>query len=157
MDVVIYQRQPSSQLIPLFGERIHAGFESPATDYEEERIDLNDYVTKYPEATFYARVIGNCMTGSGIYEGDLLVVNRSLVPANGDVVVGVLDGEFILRCYIHTGRKEYLMPDNPRYRPIERTEETQFDIWGVVPHTILNQQQRRHVRANRLQQLLRVL
>lgn len=157
MDILIYQRQASSQLIPLFGERIHAGFESPATDYEEERIDLNNYVTQYPEATFYARVIGDCMNGSGIFEGDLLVVNRSMTPANGDVVVGVLDGDFILRCYIRAGRQEYLMPDNPRYKPIERTEQTLFNIWGVVPHTILNQQQRRHVRINRLQQLLRIL
>lgn len=144
-------------LIPLFGERIHAGFESPATDYEEERIDLNDYVTDYPEATFYARVIGDCMTWSGIQDGDLLVVNRSMIPANGDVVVGVLDGEFILRVYIKYGRDEYLMPDNPKYRPIKRSESTLFEIWGVVPHTVLNQQRRKHVRIDRLQQLLRQL
>lgn len=155
MDVKLYMRESSGVLIPLFGERIHAGFESPATDYEEERIDLNDYVTSYPEATFYAKVTGDCMSGSGIFEGDLLVVNRSLKPCSGDVVVGVLDGEFILRCYLRVGRSEYLMPDNPKYRPIRRTEETYFEIWGVVPHTILNQQNRRHVRIDRLQQFLR--
>lgn len=157
MEAKIYRRQASGTLIPLFGERIHAGFESPATDYEEERIDLNDYVTSYPEATFYARVIGDCMIRSGIYDGDLLVVNRSLFPANGDVVVGTLDGEFILRVYIKYGTEEYLMPDNPKFKPIKRTDTTQFEIWGVVPHTILNQQRRKNVRVDRLQQLLRLL
>ncbi|WP_262249743.1 LexA family protein [Parapedobacter soli] len=155
MEVEIFTVKPSGRLIPLFGERIHAGFESPATDYEEERIDLNDYVSSYPEATFYARVIGDCMVGSGIFDGDLLVVNRSLTPSNGDVVVGVLDGDFILRVYLKSGRDEYLMPDNPKYKPIKRTECTQFQIWGVVPHTILNQLNRKHVRADRLQQFLR--
>lgn len=141
--------------MPLFGERIHAGFESPATDYEEEKIDLNDYVTSYPEATFYAKVTGDCMAGSGIHDGDLLVVNRSLTPASGDVVVGVMDGDFILRAYFRHGRYEYLMPDNPAYKPIKRTEATQFTVWGVVQHTIHNQQRRRDVRADRLQQFLR--
>ncbi|SEK24672.1 LexA family protein [Parapedobacter koreensis] len=155
MDVVLYKRGRSRSLIPLFGERIHAGFESPATDYEEEKIDLNDYVTSYPEATFYAKVTGDCMEGSGIHDGDLLVVNRSLTPANGDVVVGVMDGDFILRAYLMHRNVEYLMPDNPAYRPIKRTETTQFTVWGVVQHTIHNQHRRKDVRADRLQQLLR--
>lgn len=155
MNVKLYFLEKSKVLIPLFGEAIHAGFESPATDYEESRIDLNSYLTKYPEATFYARVTGDCMTGSGIFDGDLLVVDRSLKPRNGDVVVGVMDGEFILRVFFKTGDQVYLMPDNPRYHPIAITAESHFEIWGVVPHTILNQASQRHVRLNRLQQLLR--
>src|SRR5690606_37354446 len=130
---VLYKRNEGEILIPLFTERIHAGFESPATDYQEERIDLNSYVTKYPEATFYAKVYGDCMTGSGIYEGDLLVVDKSLSPVNGDIVVGILEGDFILRAYLQQGNDEYLMPDNPFYQPIRRTETTHFEIWGVVP------------------------
>lgn len=155
MELIIYRRKESGVLIPLFADRIHAGFESPATDYQEERIDLNTYVTNYPEATFYARVTGDCMTGSGIFEGDLLVVNRSLQVNNGDIVVGVLDGEFILRSYFQFRNQEYLMPDNPSYKPILRTESTHFEIWGVVPFTVHNQQSYRHVRIDRLQQLLR--
>src|SRR5690606_4855882 len=156
-DVVLYKRGVSQNLTPLFSERIHAGFESPAADYEEERIDLNEYVSSYPEATFYARVTGDCMEGSGIYDGDLLVVNRSLRAMNGDVVVGILDGDFILRAYFRHGDHEYLMPDNARYKPIKRTESTQFSVWGVVQHTILDQQRRRNVRIDRLQQHLRKL
>jgi len=66
-------------LIPLFSDKVHAGFESPAADYEEARIDLNDYVSKYPEATFFAKVEGDCMIGSGIFPDDLLVVDRSIL------------------------------------------------------------------------------
>src|SRR5690554_3226694 len=158
MDKVrVYKRGAGRFLLPLAGERIHAGFESPATDYEEDRIDLNDYVTDYPEATFYARVSGDCMTGSGIHDGDLLVVNRSMRPSNGDVVVGVLDGEFILRVYFSEKGQIYLLADNPDYQPIQITPETAFQVWGVVPHTVLDQNKRRHVRLDRLQQLLRQL
>lgn len=155
MELVLYKRKVGNVLIPLFTEHIHAGFESPATDYQEERIDLNQYVTKYPEATFYAKVFGDCMTGSGIFEGDLLVVDKSITPQNGDVVVGVLEDEFILRAYFQHRNDEYLMPDNPFYNPIKRTDTTHFEIWGVVPFTIHNQKNYRNVRLSRLQQLLR--
>jgi DNA polymerase V len=154
-EVLLYKRGESETLIPLYQEKIHAGFESPAADYEEERIDLNAYVTKYPHATFYARVVGDCMTGSGIYPDDLLVVDRSLTPGNGDVVVGILNNEFILRSYFKSGSREYLMPDNAFYKPITCDASTQFEIWGVVPYTILDQKRRIHDRLDRLEQFLR--
>ncbi|WP_423149784.1 LexA family protein [Rubrolithibacter danxiaensis] len=154
-EVKLFQKvEESTILIPLVSSKVHAGFESPASDYEEERIDLNAYVTKYPHATFYARVEGECMTGSGIFPDDLLVVDRSLKVTNGDVVIGVMDGDFILRTYLKHKGSEYLMPDNPNFSPIKRTPETQFEIWGVVPYTVLNQRKRRNVRIDRLQQLL---
>ena len=154
-ELLIYQKGESEILVPLYLEKIHAGFESPAADYEEEKIDLNAYVSKYPYATFYARVVGECMTGSGIYPDDLLVVDKSLTPITGDIVVGILDGEFILRSYFKKGGKEFLMPDSPYYKPIERNEATQFEIWGVVPHSILDQRRRISARINRFEQLLR--
>jgi len=154
-ELLLYHRGKSDVLVPLFGERIHAGFESPAADYEEEKIDLNAYVSKYPDATFYARVTGECMIGSGIYPDDILVVDRSLTPASGDIVVGILDGDFILRAYFKSQGKEYLMPDSRYYKPIVRNESTQFEIWGVVPHSILDQRRRISDRINRLEQLLR--
>lgn len=155
-EVTLFRRESGrTVLIPVMLSKVHAGFESPAADYEEERIDLNEYVTKYPYATFYAKVEGECMTGSGIFPDDLLVVDRSLEMSNGDVVVGVVNGEFILRAYLKVGKDEYLMPDNPNYKPIKRTEETAFTIWGVVPHTVLDQRKRRNVRIDRLQQFLR--
>jgi len=155
-EILIYKRdERQSALIPLFGEKIHAGFESPAADYEEAKIDLNDYVTKYPEATFFARVTGECMAGSGIFPDDLLVVDKSLTPSSGDIVVGIIDNEFILRSYFKKGQKEYLMPDNAYFKPIERNETTHFEIWGVVPHSILDQRRRNSARVNRFEQLLR--
>jgi DNA polymerase V len=155
-EILIYKRNKGEgTLIPFFAEKIHAGFESPAADYEEARIDLNDYVTKYPEATFYARVTGECMVGSGIFPNDLLVVDKSLTPTSGDIVVGIIDNEFILRSYFKKGQKEYLMPDNAYFKPIERNETTHFEIWGVVPHSILDQRRRNSARVNRFEQLLR--
>lgn len=154
-ELLLYQKEASETLIPLFAEKIHAGFESPAADYEEERIDLNAYVTKYPHATFYARVTGDCMTGSGIFPDDILVVDRSLTIGNGDIVVGILDGDFILRAYYKKDGKEYLMPDNSNFKPIEQSETTHFEIWGVVPHSVLDQRRRISDRVNRFEQLLR--
>jgi DNA polymerase V len=142
---------------PLAGWVIHAAFESPATDYEEDRISLDEYVTDYPEAVFYIRVTGNCMIGSGINDGDLLIVDRSLKPLNGDVIIGVLNGEHIIACYIEYNDSKYLVPDNTAYEPIKVHEYTSFTIEGVVPHTLLNQRKQSNVRANRLQQFLREL
>jgi DNA polymerase V len=139
---------------PLAGWVIHAAFESPGTDYEEDRISLDEYVTRQPEAVFYIRVTGDCMTGSGINDGDLLIVDRSLVPLNGDVIIGVLNGEHIIACYIEVADKRYLVPDNTAYDPVKIEQYTSFTIEGVVPHTLLNQRNQANVRANRLQQFL---
>jgi DNA polymerase V len=100
-EITLYRKGEAQTLIPLFVEKVHAGFESPAADYEEERIDLNDYVSKYPESTFFARVEGDCMIGSGIFPDDMLVVDRSLDEQNGDVVVGELNGEL---CFVLISR-----------------------------------------------------
>lgn len=154
-ELLMYQRQDSDILIPIFAETIHAGFESPGADYEEERIDLNAYVTNYPAATFYARVVGECMTGSGIFPDDILVVDRSLNPVNGDIVVGTMQGDFILRSYYKRKGIEYLMPDSPDFKPILRSEATTFEIWGVVPHSILNQRKRIADRISRFEHVLR--
>lgn len=154
-ELKLFERGEAENLIPLYAEAIHAGFESPAADYEEEKIDLNAYVSKYPAATFFARVTGECMVGSGIFPDDLLVVDRSLQPNSGDIVVGIIDNEFILRSYFKKGNKEYLMPDNKYFKPIERTETTQFEIWGVVPHSVLDQRRRNSSRINRFEQIIR--
>lgn len=154
-EITLYQRGTAKTLIPLYAESIHAGFESPAADYEEARIDLNDYVSKYPAATFFARVTGECMIGSGIFPDDLLVVDRSLSPSIGDIVVAIIDNEFILRSYYRENGREYLMPDNNYFKPIERTDASQFEIWGVVPHSVLDQRRRNGARVNRFERALR--
>ena len=139
---------------PLAGWTIHAAFESPATDYEEKRISLDEYVSLHPEAVYYIKVTGDCMNGSGIMDGDLLVVDRSLQPQHGDIIIGVLNGEHVIACYLNHEAKNYLVPDNPKYEPVKIEEFTNFSIEGVVPHTILNQRKQANVRAHRLQQFL---
>jgi DNA polymerase V len=139
---------------PLAGWVIHAAFESPATDYEEDRISLDAYVSHHPEAVFYIRVTGDCMTGSGINDGDLLIVDRSLSPLKGDIIIGVLNGEHVIACFMECNGRNYLVPDNPFYAPVKIEQYTSLTIEGVVPHTLLNQRNQAHVRANRLQQFL---
>jgi len=157
MGRVVREYEPGELKIALAGWVIHAGFESPATDYEENRISLDVYVSNYPSAVFYIKVTGNCMQYSGIEEGDLLIVDRSLSPQSGDVIIGVLNNEHILACYIVEGAKRYLVPDNPTYRPYLINELDVFTFEGVVAHSLLNQRNQNHVRTHRLQQLLRIM
>ena len=93
---VVREYEPGELKIALAGWVIHAGFESPATDYEENRISLDAYVSNYPNAVIYIKVTGNCMQYSGIEEGDLLIVDRSLSPQSGDVIIGVLNNGLVL-------------------------------------------------------------
>ncbi|WP_114937565.1 LexA family protein [Mucilaginibacter endophyticus] len=157
MVVKVYRRGEIGEGRPLAGFWLHAAFESPGTDYEEDRISLDDYVSDYPHAVYYVKVIGDCMEYSGIESHDLLVVDRHLTPVNGDVIVGVLNGNHIIACYIEFEGKWFLMPDNPKYNPHLINEFDQFTIEGVIPHSILNQRRQNSVRVNRLQQLLRIL
>lgn len=116
---------------------VQAGFPSPAQDYISESIDLNKELIIHPAATFYAKVVGDSMSGEGITEGDILVIDRSLEPAHGDLAVCCLDGEFTLKRLRFTEtNKLYLMPSNRRYKPIEITDESDFKVWGVVAYTI---------------------
>lgn len=157
MVVKVYRRGELQPGRPLAGFWIHAAFESPGTDYEEDRISLDKYVSDHPNAVYYVKVEGDCMEYSGIESGDLLVVDKSLNPRNGDIIVGVLNDSYVLACYIEFENKRYLMPDNPKYAPHLINEYDRFTIEGVVPHTILNQRKQNDVRANRLQQLLRIM
>lgn len=153
-EITLYAKKNVAPVNPAAMERIH-GFESPAADYEEAPIDLNAYFSKYPEATFFGKVEGEGMIGSGIFPGDLLVVDRSLDPQNGDVVVGEINGQFVLRGYFKQGGKVFLMPDNRCYKPIELNDSIEFLLWGIVPFTIYNQRRRNSARINRFEQFLR--
>ena len=122
--------------LPLAGERVAAGFPSPADDYVEVGIDLNDQLIRHPTSTFFLRVSGDSMTGAGIHDGDLLVVDRSLDPRPGRVVVAVLDGGFTLkRLARHRGRLR-LEAANPDYPPLELEDCGDMQIWGVAIHVI---------------------
>ena len=123
--------------IPLFSSTVPAGFPSPADDYIENQLDLNQYLINHPAATFFVRVSGSSMTGAGIHHGSIMVVDRSLEPNDGDVVVAVIHGELtVKRLKKQQNGKVFLVPENPEYNPIELTEEMEVTIWGVVTSAI---------------------
>lgn len=130
--------------LPYASGGVQAGFPSPAQDYISESIDLNRELIEHPASTFYARVRGDSMSGEGICEDDILVIDRSIEPEHGDLAVCCLDGEFTLKrlCLADNGRV-FLMPSNPRYRPIEIEEGQSFIVWGVVIYTIKANRRRR--------------
>ncbi|QSA96238.1 LexA family transcriptional regulator [Methylococcus sp. EFPC2] len=124
------------QHLPLFGSRVPAGLPSPADDHLEDSIDLHEELIHHPAATFFVRVQGESMTGAGIFDGDLLVIDRALEPKPGAVVVAVVDGELtVKRLKVENGRI-WLMPENPAFRPLEIRDGMDLVIWGVVKHTV---------------------
>lgn len=130
--------------LPYADGGIAAGFPSPAQDYMCATIDLNQELIEHPAATFYARVRGDSMSGEGITEDDILVVDRSIEPEHGDLAVCCLDGEFTLKRLRMIGADRIvLMPSNPRYRPIEIAPGHDFFVWGVVLYTIKANRRRR--------------
>ena len=127
---------PSTQLFPLASETISAGFPSPAEDYIELGIDLNKYLIKNPISTFFLRVSGNSMNNAGIYNNDLLIIDRSINPNPGHIVVALLDGEFTLKRLIKEGSNYYLKADKENYPAINLYEYIEIEIWGVAIHSI---------------------
>lgn len=126
--------------------RVHipcgTGFPSPADDYIEERLDLNKYLIKHPEATYYARAEGDSMIGAGIFDQDILIVDRSLTDEpNGRVVLVWLDDGFMVKRFYTDERlkRNFLISENPKYPPREIFSEMDCFIWGVVTHNIHSQ------------------
>jgi SOS response UmuD protein. Serine peptidase. MEROPS family S24 len=133
----IYSVSTDTRLsLPLISEGIRAGFPSPAMDFEDIRIDLNQYLIKNPSATFYGKVRGDSLKNAGIEEGDILIIDKSVEPADGKIAVCFLDGEFTAKRIRIRKNKIWLMPENEKYKPIEVTEENQFIIWGIVTYVI---------------------
>ena len=133
-------RKPVKHYLPLMLSPVSAGFPSPAEDYQEARIDLGEYLVQHPAATFYARLgeHANSMTGAGIYPGDIVVVDRSLDAAPGDVVLACINGDFTLKRYCKENGVIWLKAENPAYPPIHFSEGDEMQIWGVVKHSIRN-------------------
>jgi len=117
-------------------EGIKAGFPSPAQDYIDLAFDLNKELVKNPSSTFYGRVRGDSMVDEGINDGDILVIDKSLPPADGRKAVCYIDGEFTLKTIRIKKDGIYLMPANPAYKPIKVTEENDFVVWGIVTYVI---------------------
>ena len=121
--------------IPFAAETISAGFPSPADDYLEERLDLNDLIIEDEAATFMARVRSDSMEPT-LYAGDIAVINRAKKATSGCIVLGLLDGDFTLKRYFHRGRDILLKADNPKYPAIVVTADRGFEVWGVVRRSI---------------------
>lgn len=115
---------------------IKAGFPSPAADFEESKVSLDHLLIKNKEATFYAKASGNSMTGAGIDDGDILVIDRSLEPRNNAVAVCFIDGEFTVKRIKKTNDTVLLMPENTNYAPIQIAPHNEFIIWGIVTYVI---------------------
>ncbi|MGE4111887.1 MAG: LexA family protein [Burkholderiales bacterium] len=122
--------------LPLAAGKAAAGFPSPATDHVERRLDLTEYLVLHPEATFFMRVKGDSMSGAGIHDGDLLVVDRSLEPASGRVVVAALDGELTVKRLQRRQGRITLKSENPAYPAIAVDEDRDLQIWGVVAYVV---------------------
>ena len=120
----------------LVEQGISAGFPSPADDFKEIRISLDKELVKNQESTFYARVSGDSMIEGGLDDGDLIVIDRSLNPENGKIVVCFIDGEFTVKRIKKEENKLFLMPQNKKYKPIEIKEGNKLIIWGVVEYVI---------------------
>ena len=124
---------PAPQPLPLLGRRVPAGFPSPADDYLEGEVDLNRYLIESPAACYLMRVSGASMSGAGIMDGDLVVVDRSVEPRSGHVVVGVVGGEMTLKRFrrLRNGRA-VLQAENPDFPEFAIAEDMPAEIWGVV-------------------------
>ncbi|MHC4655703.1 MAG: LexA family protein [Planctomycetota bacterium] len=120
----------------LFDGRVPAGFPSPAADYEEDKLDLNEHLIRHPAATFFVRAIGDSMVGAGIHCGDLLVVDRSLEARDRSVVIAAVNGELTVKRIRIRKKKITLEPENESYRVQEINENMEFEVWGVVTSVI---------------------
>ncbi|NVK51825.1 MAG: translesion error-prone DNA polymerase V autoproteolytic subunit [Flavobacteriaceae bacterium] len=115
---------------------ISAGFPSPADDFKETRISLDEELITNKEATFFAKVSGQSMIGAGLDDNDLLVIDRSIPPTNNKIAVCFLDGEFTVKRLRVEKDEVWLQPENPEYPIIKITEENNFVIWGIVTNVI---------------------
>lgn len=114
------------------------GFGAAADDYMERGIDLNEQLIRNKPATFFMRVSGSSMINAGIYDGDIVIVDRSLKPQNGKIVIAVIDGDMLIRRYEKTMNSLRLIPETPKLSPIDVSEFMDFKIWGVVSYIIRN-------------------
>ena len=122
--------------IPLFVERVPAGFPSPAAAHIESQLDLNTYLIRHPAATFFVRVVGDSMIGAGIHAEDILIVDRSLEPTDKKVVIAIVNGELMVKRLRKLKGQLLLVPENDTYQPILVEDGTELEIWGVVTTVI---------------------
>ena len=121
---------------PVFLDKVSAGFPSPATDYMENKLDLNEYLITHPAATFIVKASGSSMVNANIYSGDLLVVDRSITPKNNNIVIASIFGDLTVKKLKKKEKSFFLVSANEEYPSIEVKEEMECFIWGVVTYII---------------------
>jgi DNA polymerase V len=121
---------------PFYAHKVSAGFPSPADDYVEDRLDLNQLLVQNKSSTFFLRVKGDSMINAGIHDGDIIVVDRSVEPTDRSVVVAVIDGELTVKRLILINGIAELHAENPKYEPIRLREGQELTIWGVVTSSV---------------------
>ena len=129
-------KQKSKLKIPIASESISAGFPSPADNYIDGELDLNSYLVTNPPATFFVRVDGESMINAGIHSNDILIVDKSLEAKNNDIIIAAVNGEFTVKRFCKNNASIKLLPDNPNYKEVIITPETDFEIWGIVTNVI---------------------
>tara|TARA_Y100001970_G_scaffold2703_1_gene3146 strand:+ start:184 stop:639 length:456 start_codon:yes stop_codon:yes gene_type:complete len=141
-NAIIRTKQEQNLIYPMFltfyKEAVECGFPSPARDFTEGTIDLNEELIPRPNSTFIVRARGDSMIGSGIYPGDLLIVDRSLSPRNGSIIIAVLDGELSVKGLELNNDQVTLSSSNPNYSDVIVSEEMDFTIWGVCTNVVHN-------------------
>lgn len=120
----------------LVASAVAAGFPSPASDYLETPLNLNELLIQHPASTFFVRASGESMSGASINDGDLLIVDRSLQAQHKDVIVAVVDGEFTVKRFESDSNGKRLMPSNGAYKPIVLNHDNEVEIWGIVTYVI---------------------
>ncbi|GJL73748.1 MAG: hypothetical protein NMNS01_29470 [Nitrosomonas sp.] len=136
LEPLLLVQQSAPQFIPRMSYSVRAGFPSPADDYVEKRIDLNEELIQHREATFFLRVRGHSMIGAGIDDGDELIVDRAIIPEHNRIVVAAVDGELTVKRFYHRHGVVKLLAENPQYPDIEFKNEQEMVIWGVVTKII---------------------
>lgn len=126
----------AAQPLPEFSHKVQAGFPSPADDFIEKQLDLNELMIKHPAATFFVRVEGDSMKNAGIHSGDILVVDRALEASHGKIIVAIVNGEFTVKRMMLTPQGISLVPENEAYPVWHIAEESDFQVWGVVSYVI---------------------
>tara|TARA_B100000925_G_C21851225_1_gene405860 strand:+ start:99 stop:548 length:450 start_codon:yes stop_codon:yes gene_type:complete len=122
--------------VPFYQSNVPAGFPSPAENFMDLDLSLQDYLVQNPSATFCVRVTGDSMKNAGISSGDVMIVDRALEPKNNTIVLAVLDGEFTVKRIQKKANELFLKPENKDFKAIQITEEMNFQVWGVVTHII---------------------
>ena len=126
----------SNNKVSMATDTVSAGFPSPAENYTEGELDLNQYLVTNPPATFFVRVSGDSMINAGIFHNDILIVDRSIEAKNNDIIIATINGEFTVKRFYIKNNIMKLIPENPIYKPTVITAEMDFEVWGKVTSVI---------------------